>query len=70
MFALIFAYLFAAALITACVVLLRSSAKQKRERSKPADMRRADDAERGDPFDQKKAYRAAQDASNWGSPGR
>ena len=69
MFALIFAWVFVAALIATCVILVRSSAKQRRERSTPADMRRADDAERGDPFDQKRTYRAAQDTSNWGSPG-
>jgi len=30
------------------------------------DLRRADDAERGEPYDPKKAYRAAQDAYNRG----
>jgi hypothetical protein len=66
-FGLIFVLLFFAALIASCVALLRSSSKQKRLRNGPRDLRRADDAGRGDPFDNGRAYRAAQDAANWGS---
>jgi hypothetical protein len=69
MFALIFVLLFLVGLIASCVALLRSSSKQKRLREGPGDLRRADDAERGPTYDPKKATRAAQDASNWGSPG-
>jgi hypothetical protein len=65
-FALIFVVAFVVALIVSCVALLRSSSKQKRLRAGPGDMRRADDAARGGPYDPEKAYRAAQDASNWG----
>ena len=61
--------LFFVGLITLCVALLRSSSKQKRLRQGPSDLQRADAAEAGEPYDPKKAVRAAQDASNWGSPG-
>jgi hypothetical protein len=69
MFALVFVLLFIVGLIASCVALLRSSSKQRRLREGPGDLRRADDAARAEPYDSKKAYRAAQDASNWGSPG-
>ena len=69
MFALIFILLFVCGLIGACVYLLRSSAKQKKQWDGPRDLHRADDVERGAAFEQEKSYRAAQDASNWGSPG-
>ena len=69
MVAQIVGLLFFVGLITLCVALLRSSSKQKRLRQVPSDMRRADEAEAGEPYDPKKAVRAAQDASNWGSPG-
>jgi hypothetical protein len=60
--------LFILGLITLCIALVRSSSKQKRLRQGPSDMRRADETEAGEPYDPKKAVRAAQDASNWGSP--
>jgi hypothetical protein len=69
MFDLVFVLLFLVALIASCVALLWFSSKQKRMRQGPRDLRRADDAERAEPYDPKKAARAAQDASNWGSPG-
>ncbi|MGO8825866.1 MAG: hypothetical protein ACLQU9_11590 [Acidimicrobiales bacterium] len=69
MFDLIFVLLFIAALIACCVALLRSSSRQQRLRARPDDLRRADDAERAAPYDPTMSYRAAQDASNWGSPG-
>jgi hypothetical protein len=68
MVAQVLVLLFVAGLIATCVALLRSSSKQKRL-WQPDDLRRADDAERGEPYEPKKAVRAAQDASNWGSPG-
>ena len=65
MFALVLVALFVIGLISACVGLARSSAKQQRQRQGPADMRRADEQARQPAYDNKKAYRAAQDASNW-----
>jgi cbb3-type cytochrome oxidase subunit 3 len=67
MFAQIFVPLFFLVLIAGCVALLRSSSKQERLREGPRDLRRADDAERAEPYDSEKAYRAAQDAANWAS---
>ncbi len=67
MFALIFVLVFILVVITSCVALLRSSSKQKQLRERPSDLRRADDAERAEPYDNEKAYRAAQDVSNWTS---
>ena len=67
MFALIFVLLFVVALVASCVALLRSSSNQRRLRQGPSDLRRADDAERAAPYDSERAYRAAQDAANWGS---
>ena len=69
LFGVIFVLVFFAALIAGCVFLLRSSAKQKRQWSGPSDMRRADNRDRDQTFDNERARRAAQDASNWGSPG-
>ena len=69
MFALFFVVAFIVALVSICIFLLRSSSEQRRLRAGPSDIRRADDAERAEPFDQRRAKRAAQDASNWGSPG-
>ncbi len=65
MLALIFGWLFVAALIVSCVALVRSSAKRRRQMQVPADLRRADDATREPTYDNRKAYRAAQDAANW-----
>ena len=69
MVAQIVGLLFFVGLITLCVGLLRSSSKQRRLRRGPSDLQRADSAEAGEPYDPEKAVRAAQDASNWGSPG-
>jgi hypothetical protein len=49
-------------LIAGCAALLRSASRQRRVRNVPSDLHRADDAERGEPFDAGKAYRAVQDA--------
>jgi|HubBroStandDraft_6_1064221.scaffolds.fasta_scaffold86962_2 hypothetical protein len=62
MFAQIFVPLFFLALIAILVATSRSSSKQRRFREGPSDLRRADDAERAEPYDARKAYRAAQDA--------
>jgi hypothetical protein len=69
MLALVVVLVFFVGLVAGCVALLRSSSTQRRLREGPRDLRRADDAERAEPYDPKKAARAAQDASNWGSPG-
>ena len=62
MFAQIFVPLFFLVLIASCVAVLRSSSKQRRLREGHSDLRRADDAQRAEPYDAGKAYRAAQDA--------
>ena len=62
MFAQIFILLFFLAVIAIYVAVRRSSAKQRRLRETHSDLRRADEAQGGEPYDARKAYRAAQDA--------
>lgn len=61
LYALIFAVVFFLAMAAICLAFLRSASKQRGVRANPRDLRRSDDAERAEPFDQKKAIRAVWD---------
>ena len=62
MFAEIAVPLFFVVLVAILVGVLRSSSRQRRSREGLSDLRRADEAHSGEPYDPRKAYRAAQDA--------